>query len=139
MNCRACDTTRRHMVAVREENDALRDQIAGLEQDLKRARFGEPWTAPNAWKLTKPENRLLRAFRTHGFLTKAAAFSAVYHDRHVADTPETDTITVFLCRLRKRLRPHGVEIYTRWGQGWGIDDANRARLDELTKPTESTE
>ena len=72
MNCRACDTTRRHMVAVREENDALREQIAGLEQDLKRARFGEPWAAPHSWKLKKPENRLLRAFRAHGFVTKAA-------------------------------------------------------------------
>lgn len=37
-------------------------------------------------------------------------------------------IDVFICKLRAKLRPHGLEIATIWGRGYELTPDARARL-----------
>lgn len=38
------------------------------------------------------------------------------------EQPMHQTISVMICNIRKKLRPHGLDIKSRFGYGYGLDD-----------------
>lgn len=45
-----------------------------------------------------------------------------------------DSVRVLICRLRKKLKPHGIEIVTRWVEGYSMPAESIAILAGLERP-----
>lgn len=52
-------------------------------------------------------------------MTTEAAMSALYGHRP-DDEPDPKIIDVFICKLRKKIAPIGIEIDTSWGRGYAL-------------------
>lgn len=53
------------------------------------------------------------------------------------DPPVPKILDVWLCRLRRKLRAHDIEIQTIWGRGWYMEPEDRAKVELLRfKPAE---
>jgi two-component system cell cycle response regulator CtrA len=110
---------------LREENEELRARVAMLEESL-----GVGWSMPRALVLSPKEERLLAALFKRGRLTRDGAWTAMYHDS-LGEYPEPKIIDVFLCRLRKKLKPFGMEIVTVTGRGFEIPESTRETLKQM--------
>ncbi|MBK8199247.1 MAG: hypothetical protein IPK75_12860 [Acidobacteria bacterium] len=84
-------------------------------------------TYPAAWGLTALESAYLNALRPGG-LVSIAAFTAL-HSKSVPPARVRKTLQA----VRRKLDPLNVEIETKWGQGWQIGQAGRARLTGILK------
>jgi two-component system cell cycle response regulator CtrA len=47
------------------------------------------------------------------------------------DPPEVKIVDVFVCKMRKKLKPFGIEIKTNWGESYEIPEESKARAREL--------
>ncbi len=109
---------------------ALRDEVARLTEELrqvKEAFFGElPFLereAP-ALRLTPTERRLLAAlYRADRLLTRRALHIAV---SGIEPESHEKTIDVLLSKLRRKLKPHSVDIENVWGEGFRMGASGRA-------------
>jgi DNA-binding response OmpR family regulator len=59
---------------------------------------------------------LARAFPR--IVTKQAIMDGLYGDQN--EEPDIKIVDVFICKLRKKIAPLGVEIDTAWGNGYGL-------------------
>lgn len=60
-------------------------------------------------------------------LTKEMLLDALYWDRRSdKEVPEIKIIDVYVCKLRKKLKPLGLEITTHWGRGYGLAEPKRS-------------
>lgn len=107
---------------VEAENDELRERIAQLEELL-----GFRAVLPIEWRLTPLEARLVGFMLKRPLATKDELMSALYSLRP-DEPPHDKIIDVFVCKVRPKLRRHGIEIRTVWGQGFAIDAATRERV-----------
>lgn len=107
--------------ALEAENDRLRDEL-----DMLRSTFGvEPVVWPAEWRLTGKEGSVFGALMARDTCTKNQLMAALYQPG--ADhEPEIKIIDVFVCKLRKKLRPFGIEIETVWGLGYRMGPAAKA-------------
>ncbi|MET4683702.1 helix-turn-helix domain-containing protein [Brevundimonas faecalis] len=106
---------------------ALQATIVRLEDRIQEleAAMGLCVLPPLEWGLTHSEARLLGALLERELLTKDAAMAVLYRDRG-ADEPEIKIVDVLVCKARKKLKPFGIEIGTRWGVGYFIAPAHKA-------------
>lgn len=95
---------------------ALVDRLEGRLEMLERA-MGFLILPPLEWGLTGSEARLFGALLEREQLTKEGAMAALYRDAG-DDEPEIKIVDVFICKMRKKLKPFGVTIETRWGLGY---------------------
>ena len=107
--------------------------VARLSDEVEILRMVEALPAIGDWKeygLTKHEAKMLTAIRNAGNrgLTHSNLVMAVYADKPVTDWPDSETLKVFMCRIRKKLKQskatfaietiHG-EGY-KWREGRGV-------------------
>lgn len=106
----------------RERIEALEWRVAALEEAL-----GLTYASPPEWRLTAYEARILGMLaKTQGCTTRQRIYAALYGDR---DNPPYDKIIdVYIFRMRKRLRPHGIAIHNTWSEGWWLDADARAKI-----------
>jgi two-component system cell cycle response regulator CtrA len=70
---------------------------------------------------TKYEALLFGAMlEANGPKTQEYLLSVVYAERYGLDEPDIKIIDVFVCKLRKKLAPHGIKIETCWGRGYSL-------------------
>jgi two-component system cell cycle response regulator CtrA len=82
--------------------------------------------------LTPTEERYLGMVYTQSFVcTKEAILIGVYGGLPECDVPEMKIIDVIFCKIRKKLKPFGVQIETIWGRGYFLDPENRAKMRAL--------
>lgn len=105
------------------ENDVLRERVRQLEEMV----FGDGGLTPIEWGLTTAEERLFHLLAQRQLVTKDAAMAGLYRDLG-KDEADPKIVDVFVCKIRKKLAPYGVGITTRWGQGYELDAATRARF-----------
>lgn len=82
---------------------------------------------PVEWGLTGREARLLLFLAARGEATKGQIMTALYADR-TDDPPEIKIVDVFVCKLRRKLKPFGIAILTLWGRGYALEPAARAAV-----------
>lgn len=101
--------------------DMLEERIRQLEDILC------PPTVliPAEWCLTPSEARVFSHLTTRDCATKQSIMMAMYSDR-VDVEPEIKIVNVFVCKLRKKLKPFGVNVTTVWGHGYSL--VNRQRF-----------
>lgn len=86
-------------------------------------------TFPAAWGLTALEAAYLTALRPGNVVS--AADLAKLHPAQLAEGSRRVSKTVG--QLRRKLDALDIEINTKWGEGWSLDRAARARLTGLMK------
>jgi len=104
-----------------EENDRLRAEL----HDLKKTFFGDA-SVPPEWRLTTSEAKIMGLLIARPEVAKEQLFAALYSDR-IGDPPDILIVSVFVCNLRKKMQAHDIDIKTRWGIGFYLDPATRAR------------
>jgi DNA-binding response OmpR family regulator len=108
-----------HIDAVERENDELREKVQQLERLILA---DDP--LPIEWGLTATEEKVLRCLIARNLASKEAIHYALYGS--VGDEgAEPKIIDVFICKVRPKLLPFGIEIETQWGRGYQLTAASR--------------
>jgi len=113
----------------------VHERVEYLEEEnrqLKELLQGSPDVVfPREWNLKVAETRLLRGLcaakgiRTHEALLRACAMS---------DFVEDNLLKVQISRIRKKLKPFGIEIKTIYGVGYELPEAAHNQVKKyLTK------
>ncbi|TPN44433.1 winged helix family transcriptional regulator [Mesorhizobium sp. B1-1-4] len=103
------------VIRQQQEIETLRERVRQLEDALVPPSV----RVPLEWLLTGSEARLFAFLTTRDVATKAAIMQAIYSPG-VDDEPEPKIVDVFVCKMRKKLKPFGVSIETVWGQGYAL-------------------
>lgn len=81
------------------------------------------------FKLTRLQVAVFIALLRRPQITKAQVHAAIETTRMLApDETDPKMIDVVICHIRKKLRPHGVELKTIWGQGYTLAAAERDKV-----------
>lgn len=104
----------------------LREQNATLEGML-----GFRLEVPLVYGLTNHEARLLGLLMKRDLVTKDMAHTGLYGLRTGGADVEIKIIDVFVCKMRRKLKPFGVEIETVWGQGYRMTAENKAVVNAM--------
>lgn len=113
--------------ALEAENERLRD-----ENDVLKSALGsriEPWLGLG---LTQQEARLFGALVKRGRATNEQLLTAVSLTT-ADDMPQMKLVDVLVCKVRKKIRPFGIQIATIWGAGYELPEASRERAKDLCK------
>lgn len=102
------------------EIDTLRERVRQLEDAL----IPPSVVVPLEWCLTASEARVFAHLTTRAVASKQSIMTALYSDRSDED-PEMKIVDVFICKLRKKVKPFGVEIVTVWGHGYALPDRSQ--------------
>jgi hypothetical protein len=117
---------------LQEENRQLRDRIARLtgRDDAAKSRL--------AFGLTDGEALIFCTILHCGLASYSTLIDVLWHDRD-EDLPEEVECAVrsHVKRLRRRLRPYGVNIGTVYSIGVSMDEAMRARSRRIMEASES--
>jgi two-component system cell cycle response regulator CtrA len=115
------------MQVLEAENTALRDRVAFLEQEIGLA------NAENAglyFDLTPREAICFGVLLNNKAPRRSTFMAALYSDR-ADDEIEPKIIDVFICKIRKKMRPLGIEIKTHWGEAYEMPVESKAKAREL--------
>ena len=113
----------RRLEVVEQENALLRERVASLEAILM-----ETAPLPIEWGLTAQEARVFGVLVKRELATKDAIMAALYSDKaSSAEVAAEKIVDVFICKVRKKLKPFGVVITTVWGRGYALDASTRAQ------------
>lgn len=99
------------------ENAALLAYIERLEDELLmlKEERGHFWLSPPELRLTGKESMMLARLLKGGVVSKQQFMTFLYDGR---DDPEIKIVEVYICKMRKKLIPQGIEVLTRWGTGY---------------------
>lgn len=101
--------------------DLQRDRIEFLEErirQLEEALMPSSVIVPIEYQLTAQEARVYAHLASRELATRQSIMMALYSDR--SEEPELKIVDVFVCKMRRKLRPFGVRIETIWGQGYRL-------------------
>lgn len=113
------------MRLLEEENTTLRDRVEHLEEEI-----GLAADFPVHFGLTGQESICLGVLLKNNAPRKSTFMTALYSDR-LEDDVEEKIIDVFICKMRKKLSPLGIQIETMWGEGYFLKEETKTRLREL--------
>lgn len=108
------------LIHQRKRIDILQERIRQLEDVLSPADV----PVQVEWGLTKSEARVFSHLTTRDQATKQSIMMAMYSDR-IDVEPEIKIVDVFVCKMRKKLKPFGIEIITLWGAGYALKDREK--------------
>lgn len=105
------------------------DRCAELEERLVQVTeaFNPPVKFDRLLRLTDTEGEMLALLLRRPHWTKAALYTVMYGMR--LDPPEEKIIDVYICKIRAKVKRHGIKIDTVWGDGWRVDRDNRERIE----------
>ncbi len=102
--------------------DALRNRVGELEErvrQLEEALSPLEFMSPPEWQLTANEARVFAHLASREMATKQSLMAVLYSGR--SEEPGIKIVDVFICKLRRKIKPFGVSINTIWGQGWALE------------------
>jgi len=111
-------------VNLQTENETLRERVRQLEKLLN----GELPLQP-VFGLTKTESAMLNILVSRPMVSKEHFIDEVYFTRPNS-IPNLEIVNVYICRIRKVLKPFGIKIDTIWGQGYCMSAADQAKVRE---------
>lgn len=103
-----------------EQIDVLRERVRQLEEVLS-----PPLVVIQVeWGLTPHEAKVFACLAAREQASKEMIMSALYGARG-DDVVQIKIVDVFVCKMRKKLKPFGIEISTLWGKGYTLVDRKR--------------
>ncbi|WP_282046329.1 hypothetical protein [Roseibium album] len=106
-----------------ETIEALRDQVDYLEAQLMDTEIQFP---PDLG-LSHQDKKVVRHLLKRPFATHDSLRAILYADLR-GEEPESDTLYIRIYKIRGLLRAHGVEITTRYGEGYELTPDMKQRL-----------
>jgi two-component system, cell cycle response regulator CtrA len=106
------------------ENERLRNENQALKESL-----GVNFLAPLQFRLTAQETKMLGRLLKGGLVTKEAFMATLYRD-YWKEEAEIKIVDVYICKLRRKLKPFHMEIETIWGTGYFMPPQSIARFNE---------
>lgn len=121
---------------LKEEIKQLKELLAERDETIIQLRESlrpEGWMPPVELNLTMHEARTLALlYKMRGeAATKEALFQTVYYDK--LNPPDIKIVDVFVCKMRKKLRPYEITIDTLWGRGYLLTAESVLILDNWGK------
>ena len=107
------------------ENETLRERVCELEKEIGLA--AEP---PPMFGLTRSE-AVMFGVLVNNRVCQASTFMTALFSLEADDPPGEKIFDVWVCRMRKKLAPFGIEIKTHWGVGYEMPDASKIIAREL--------
>lgn len=104
--------------------EALVARVAELEEQI-----GLSLKPPTVFGLSNKETAVLGILLANRYPRKETFMAALYSDR--ADAPHVKVIDVFVCKVRRKLSPLGIEIKTLFGVGYEMPEASKHRARQL--------
>lgn len=115
-------------VDLQSENDELRERVRQLEGML-----GQTFNATRELGLTPTENKILGLLLSRtSVVSRDAIHSVLYSDRP-NDVPDLNVVNVFVSKLRRKLKPHDIQIMSERASGYYLTNATKAKLAEITQ------
>lgn len=117
-----------HCRRMREDLDEARE----MARQLREQAFGAPieGALKQRWALAPSEATILGVLLSRETARKEALLDALYFDDPNGGAEEK-ILSVFICRMRPRLKRDGVLIETVWGVGWRLAPEMKARVRAL--------
>jgi DNA-binding response OmpR family regulator len=107
------------------ENEMLRERVRDLEKEI-----GLAAEAPPMFGLTRSE-AVMFGVLLNNRICQASTFMSALFSLDVDDPPEEKILDVWICRMRKKLKPFGIEIKTHHGVGYDMPEVSKARARDL--------
>lgn len=67
-------------------------------------------------------------------LCRDALYTLLFGARPECDQPELKVMDVQICKLRRKMKPHGITIKTQWGQGWSMPKVSNDKIRAALAP-----
>jgi DNA-binding response OmpR family regulator len=109
------------------ENETLRERVRQLEDML-----GATFEAPIEFGLTRTENAILGLLSRVELATKETILSQLYSERPNQE-PHIKIIDVFVCKMRRKLKPFDIVVENVWGRGYMLSKASKIKLLEMSR------
>lgn len=107
---------------LRAENETLRERVRQLESLL----LPEDIAIPLEWGLVNAERRIFAALTTREIVNKDLLYEALYGDRLDLDHEiDVNVVESHMSKLRKKVRPFGVEISGERFVGYRLRDRHK--------------
>jgi len=113
---------------LRAEVDDLEDKVMRMSDDL-----GYKLPAPLWLDLTEAESNMFMMLIKNKVCSKEALLNGMCSYRSVDEMPELKIVDVIICRIRKKVAEHGIDIVTVWGSGYAISQEGKNRYAELAE------
>ncbi|MBN9457375.1 MAG: winged helix-turn-helix domain-containing protein [Bosea sp.] len=111
---------------LREEIDQLREESRWLRELLRPPEF-----LPAVFRFTALEERAFKALLNRDQWPRESLHNVTYDEHNDRDLPDIKVIDVMICKMRKKLKPLGVEIETLYGQGYRISSEHKQRVRDV--------
>ena len=115
------------LLALRREVETLRDALEAMRGALTSDAGVK---IIELAKLTYSERMLLGLLMRRHRATKDQMMTMLYADRP-DEEPDSKILDVMICKMRKKLSPHGVEIRTIHGAGYELPPTSREKIKAL--------
>lgn len=99
---------------VHQEVEYLREE----NRQLKAAISGPAIEFPREWGLTRAESRALNSIYTGRNYFRPE--EAIRYAASNGNATDRDLVKVYISKIRKKLKPHGIEIKNVWGEGYEL-------------------
>lgn len=110
--------------------EELEDENTMLREALGLTFWGDP-----TWPLSKSERKLLGVLSRVQVASQERLMTALYADTN--DPPADKVIMVRITNIRRKLKPYGIEIKNRWGQGYWLTPESREIIRATDDPPET--
>jgi two-component system cell cycle response regulator CtrA len=85
---------------------------------------------PLIFGLTGSEEKVLSLLGARDVASKQQIMTVLMVDRGGDEEPEIKIVDVFVCKIRKKLKPFGVAIDTVWARGYRLTPENKKKVAE---------
>ena len=122
--------------------EQLRDRIATLEEEILQYRENMAQVDTVLFTIVSRQQLALllainkRPMATYSYLDYVSEDHGKYN-RYEGEMHQTLRTKVAVWKLRKKLKPYGIEIKTWRGVGYYLDDENKAKLKQLMEKNDA--
>ena len=107
------------------ENEMLRERVRQLE-----AMVGISFESPPIFALTRAEAIIFGCLMKIKLATREHLMMAIYQDRQ-QDEAEIKIVDVWVCKIRRKLKPFDIQIQNQWGQGYFLSADMKVKARQL--------
>lgn len=107
------------------------DHCEELEEEVRQLKaqlYGRHWHCPLEFGLTRQEERFLAALVAYPGVRGIELLFATVNYGNANDEYEQRLVTVIACKVRRKLKPHGISILTHYARGYSLEPDSRRRL-----------
>lgn len=118
------------------KNLILEDEIERLNvllRDLKKASGLLNPEVPACFGLTGKEAMIFSIIMARPIARKEEVMAWYVSEYAEADIPDPKIVDVFVCKLRKKAKLYGIDVQTKWGEGYFMTEATKAQVRKILK------